>query len=236
MFPSFGSGRDTHSLRERGWGVPIPTREQTLWYSRYRTYLYMHFVFTVMGEGHYKLYTLFVAKSQSCWRAALKMRLRKNFSTKKNLASFWSKSGSRIWIRIQIRDSNPNPKLDSDPKLTLGRIRIRNRIRKKNFGSATLHYCVLPSLSSISPNPETGHLVAKIWKEFKYKNLSFFWQLKCRIFLLNPFYVFLQIINFSMFSVVGNLRLPESLMRIRIQIQSDSGSGTKNPVQNCLKQ
>ncbi len=74
------------------------------------------------------------------------------------------------------------------------------------------HYCVLPSLSSISPNPETDHLVAKIWKEFKYKNLSFFWELKCSIFLLNLFYVFLQIINFSMFSVVGNLRLPGSLI------------------------
>jgi hypothetical protein len=32
--PPFGSG-GTPSRGERGWGVPIPTRGQTLWYSRY---------------------------------------------------------------------------------------------------------------------------------------------------------------------------------------------------------
>jgi len=38
---------DPDPIRNRN---PIPTRGQTLWYSRY---LYMHFVFTGMGEGHY---------------------------------------------------------------------------------------------------------------------------------------------------------------------------------------
>ncbi len=32
--PPFGSGGKHTRLRERGWGVPIPTRGQTLWYSR----------------------------------------------------------------------------------------------------------------------------------------------------------------------------------------------------------
>ncbi len=63
---------------------------------------------------------------------SLKMRLLKNFRTKRGMASFWSGSESRIRIRIQIRDSNP------DSKLTAGRIRIRNRIRNFCFGSATL--------------------------------------------------------------------------------------------------
>jgi hypothetical protein len=30
VLPSFGSARGTHSLRKRGWGVPIQTRGQTL--------------------------------------------------------------------------------------------------------------------------------------------------------------------------------------------------------------
>ncbi len=68
------------------------------------------------------------------------MRMRKNFSTKKRFGQFL------IWIRIQIRDSNPDsnldsnpdPKPDPDPQLTSGRIRIRNRIRNICFGSATL--------------------------------------------------------------------------------------------------
>ncbi len=80
------------------------------------------------------LRTLFVAKSWSWGKAAflfLKMRLGKNFRTKKEvLASVWSRSESRIRIRIRIRDSNP--------KLTLGRIRIRDQIRTLCFGSATL--------------------------------------------------------------------------------------------------
>ncbi len=56
------------------------------------TYLYMHFVFTGMGEGHHaqtickcvgsskiaNFLRTFVSKSQSWWRAALKMRMRKN--------------------------------------------------------------------------------------------------------------------------------------------------------------
>ncbi len=33
--PSFGSGGGTHSLGGEGVGVPILTRVQTLWYSRY---------------------------------------------------------------------------------------------------------------------------------------------------------------------------------------------------------
>ncbi len=36
VLPSFGSGGGIHTHCGRGgWGVPIPTREQTLWYSRY---------------------------------------------------------------------------------------------------------------------------------------------------------------------------------------------------------
>jgi hypothetical protein len=52
VLPSFGSGGDTHSLRERGWGGPNSdggTDTMVL----LSTYLYMHFVFTGMGEGHY---------------------------------------------------------------------------------------------------------------------------------------------------------------------------------------
>jgi hypothetical protein len=85
---------------------------------------------------------LFVAKSRSWGMAAflcLKMRLRKNFSTKRG-------SFGQFLIRIRIRDSNPDSNQDSDPdsnpdpdsKLTAGRIRIRPRIRNFCFGSATL--------------------------------------------------------------------------------------------------
>jgi hypothetical protein len=36
MPPMFGSEGEGHTrLRERGWGVPIPTRGQTMWYSVY---------------------------------------------------------------------------------------------------------------------------------------------------------------------------------------------------------
>ncbi len=103
-------------------------------------------------------------QSQSWWRAAMKMRMRKNFRTKKNLASLWSRSGSKIRIRIRIRDSNPDsipdsnpdsipdsipdPKPDPDPKLTSGRIRIRNGIRNFCFESATLLFAV----HKLSPN------------------------------------------------------------------------------------
>jgi hypothetical protein len=82
---------------------------------------------------------LFVAKSRS-WGMAdflcLKMRLRKNFSTKRgSFVQFLI----RIRIqRIQIRDSNPDSNPDPDSKLTAGRIRIRNQIRNFSFGSATL--------------------------------------------------------------------------------------------------
>ena len=42
-------------------------------------------------------------------------------------------------IRIQIQELDPDP----NQKLTKGRIRIRNRIRNKSFGSATLQKRVI---------------------------------------------------------------------------------------------
>jgi hypothetical protein len=71
----------------------------------------------------------------------LKMRLRKNFSTKRG-------SFGQFLIRIRIQDLDPDPnpgfqsgfESGSDSKLTAGRIRIRNRIRNFCFGSATLMY------------------------------------------------------------------------------------------------
>ncbi len=71
----------------------------------------------------------------------LKTRLGKNFRKKEVLASFLSRSESRIRPRIQIRDSNPDSNTDLDPdsnpdpnlKLTAGRILIRNRIRNFCF-------------------------------------------------------------------------------------------------------
>ncbi len=104
VLPSFGSGGGgvIHTNCGRGgWGVPIPTRGQTLWYSRYLPIyalcvhrrgvgtLYtdnMHIQYVRDPQVDCKfLRTLFVGKSQSWWRAALKMRLRKNFITKKFL-------------------------------------------------------------------------------------------------------------------------------------------------------
>ncbi len=133
VLPSLGSwgGGDTHSLRERGWGVPIPTRWQTLWYSRFlpiRTLCSpawgrdtIHRQYAYMCEIANFLRTLFVTKSQSWWRAALKMSLRKNFSKNFFLPvsdldrdpGFGSGFKSGIRIRNRIRN----------------RIQIRNRIR-----------------------------------------------------------------------------------------------------------
>jgi hypothetical protein len=77
------------------------------------------------------------------------MRLRKNFCTKK------------IW---PVSDLDPDPKSDPDPNLTLGRIRIRNRIRNFCFGSATL--LILPTLflkppSVLAVNTTAIHI--RIW-------------------------------------------------------------------------
>ncbi len=74
----------------------------------------------------------------------LKMRLRKNFSTKRG-----SFGQFLIRIRIQDLDPDPNPGFESgfesgsDSKLTAGRIRIRYRIRNFCFGSATIYNTVL---------------------------------------------------------------------------------------------
>ncbi len=58
VLPSFGLGGDTNSLREMGWGggVPIQTRGQTLWYSRYLPVIYMY-ALCVHRHGGGKLYT-----------------------------------------------------------------------------------------------------------------------------------------------------------------------------------
>ncbi len=81
------------------------------------------------------LRTLFVAKSWSWGKAAflcLKMRLGKNFRTKKK---FWP---------VSDLDLNPGfgsgfeSGFESESEVTSGRIRIRHRIRNFCFGSATL--------------------------------------------------------------------------------------------------
>ncbi len=83
----------------------------------------------------------------------LKIRQRKNFSTKKR-----SFGQFLIWIRIQDSDTN-------DPELTSGRIRIWNLIRNFYFGSATLVDLLYPD-----------HF-------FHYQNSKIIWQkIKPRIY------------------------------------------------------
>ncbi len=100
------------------------------------------------------LRTLFVAKSRSwgkaafyvwrwCWVKILEQK-------KEVLATFWSRSESRIRILIRIRDSNPDPNL----KLTSGRIRILNRIRNFCFDSARNTGINATHTGKIYPHPD----------------------------------------------------------------------------------
>ncbi len=154
VLPSFGwggGGGDTHSLRERGWGVPIPTRGQTLWYFRYlpiHVYalcVHRHGGGTLCTDNMHIcvrsslianfLRTLFVSKSQSWCRAALKMRMRKNFRTKKIFSGLWSRSGSETGSRSE---TNFRLDLKRDPKLLF---RIRNTVAG--------YVCALSQLQSL---------------------------------------------------------------------------------------
>jgi hypothetical protein len=117
--PSFGSGGGGYTLAAGEGGVPIPTRGQTLWYSRY---LYMHFVFAGIGEGHYtvhrqyaymceilvdrKFFAHFVRnKAFLC----LKIGCVKMCIQKKVLASLWSGSGFESGPKTNFR-TYPDPK------------------------------------------------------------------------------------------------------------------------------
>jgi hypothetical protein len=116
------------------------------------------------------------------------------------------------------------------------------------YGSGYIHlflsqYCVLPSLSSISPNLETGHLVAKIWKEFELlltNEMQYFLlkSLLCisKFWVKPPFLTENPISSNYKFLLWAINAVLDRWFRIRILIQSNSGFGTQNPVQNCLKQ
>ncbi len=92
----------------------------------------------------------------------LKMRLGKNFRTKKRcLGQFL------IWIRIQDSDTDSNPDSNPNPKLTSGRIRIRNRIRNFCFGSATL---LFSAVIFGHQNPGSGTaMTKKCWIRIRNK-------------------------------------------------------------------
>ncbi len=163
--PPFVQGGDTHSLRERGWGSQFRRGDRHC--GTLGIYLYMHFVFTSMGEGHY---TQII-----CIYAVLRIRIRDP-----GLGAFLTpESKTSKILRLTCTGSG----FGSDHSVKSSRIRICNMQFVATLNPyVTLNYdfALIPnssqclSIDNIGNEPisnwttiDTDFVTLKIWRKLK---------------------------------------------------------------------